>query len=66
MVNQIVTVKFKTMNKNQIVGIVRHALTFIGGIIVTNGLIDESTLLEIVGSISTLIGAVWSIIEKTK
>ena len=54
------------MNKNQIVGIVRHALTFIGGIIVTKGLIDESTLLEIVGSISTLIGAVWSIIEKTK
>lgn len=54
------------MNKNQIIGIVRHALTFLGGIIVTKGLIDESTLLEIVGSISTLIGAVWSIIEKTK
>jgi hypothetical protein len=54
------------MNKNQIIGIVRHALTFLGGIIVTKGLIDESTLLEIVGSISTLIGAIWSIIEKTK
>lgn len=62
MVNQIVTV----MNKNQIIGIVRHTLTFLGGIIVTKGLIDESTLLEIVGSISTLIGAIWSIIEKTK
>lgn len=54
------------MNKDQVIGIVRHALTFIGGIIVTKGLIEESTLLEIVGSISTLIGAVWSIIEKTK
>lgn len=54
------------MNKDQVIGIVRHALTFLGGIIVTKGLIEESTLLEIVGSISTLIGAVWSIIEKTK
>lgn len=54
------------MNKDQIIGIVRHALTFLGGIIVTKGLIEESTLLEIVGSISTLIGAIWSIVEKTK
>lgn len=54
------------MNKDQVIGIVRHALTFLGGIIVTKGLIEESTLMEIVGSISTLIGAVWSIIEKTK
>ena len=54
------------MNKDQVIGIVRHTLTFVGGIIVTKGLIEESTLMEIVGSISTLIGAVWSIIEKTK
>lgn len=54
------------MNKDQVIGIVRHALTFVGGIIVTKGLIEESTLMEIIGSISTLIGAVWSIIEKTK
>lgn len=54
------------MNKDQVIGIVRHALTFVGGIIVTKGLIEESTLMEIIGSISTLIGAIWSIIEKTK
>lgn len=54
------------MNKDQFVGIVRHTLTFFGGIIVAKGLIEESTLLEIVGSISTLIGAIWSVIHKTK
>ena len=54
------------MNKDQVIGIVRHSLTFLGGIIVTKGMIEESTLMEIIGSISTLIGAIWSIIEKTK
>ena len=66
MVNQIVTVKIKAMKKEQIMGLVRHGLTFIGGIVLSKGLVDESTLMEIVGSISTLIGSIWSIIEKSK
>jgi hypothetical protein len=53
------------MNKEQIMGLVRHGLTFIGGIILSKGIIEESTLAEIIGAISTLIGSVWSIIEKT-
>lgn len=65
-VNQTVIVKFKAMNKDQILGLVRHGLTFIGGIVLSKGLIEESTLTEIIGAISTLIGAIWSIIEKTK
>lgn len=66
MVNQIVIVKIKAMKKEQIMGLVRHGLTFIGGIVLSKGLIEESTLAEIIGSISTLIGAIWSISSKTK
>lgn len=66
MVNQIVTVKIIAMNKDQVMGLVRHGLTFIGGIVLTKGLVDESTLTEIIGAISTLIGSIWSIIDKTK
>jgi hypothetical protein len=65
-VNQTVTVNFKAMNKDQILGLVRHGLTFIGGIVLSKGLVEESTLTEIIGAISTLIGAIWSISEKTK
>jgi hypothetical protein len=54
------------MNKEQILGLVRHSLTFIGGIILSKGLIEESTLTEIIGAISTLIGSIWSISVKTK
>jgi hypothetical protein len=54
------------MSKEQILGIVRHSLTFIGGILVMKGLIDESTATEVVGGLVTLTGTIWSIIEKNK
>jgi len=54
------------MNKEQVLGIVRHALTFIGGVLVTKGLIDESTLTEVIGGVITLTGAIWSIVIKNK
>lgn len=54
------------MNKDQVMGLVRHGLTFIGGIILSKGLVEESTLTEIIGALSTLIGSIWSLIEKTK
>lgn len=52
------------MNKEQILGIVRHVLTFAGGFLVVRGKIDESTLTEIVGSLVTLAGLVWSVLDK--
>jgi len=52
------------LSKEQIMGIIRHALTFVGGIIVMKGLVDETTITEIVGGAMTLTGAVWSIIDK--
>jgi len=54
------------LTKEQILGIVRHGLTFIGGILITKGFIDEATATEIVGGIITLTGTIWSIIEKNK
>ena len=54
------------LTKEQILGIVRHGLTFIGGILITKGLIDESTLTEIIGGVITLTGTIWSVINKNQ
>lgn len=52
------------LTKEQVLGIVRHALTFAGGIVVMKGLADESVVAEITGGIMTLTGAIWSVIAK--
>jgi hypothetical protein len=60
------TIKTKIMklSKEQVLGIVRHALTFIGGIVIARGLVDETLVTEVIGSVLTLTGAIWSIIDK--
>ena len=45
---------------------IRTILTFLGGIFITKGYIDEETLMEVVGAIMTLIGVVWIYIKKNK
>jgi hypothetical protein len=52
------------LTKDQLLGIVRHGLTFIGGLLLMKGLVDEAILSEISGAVITLTGAVWSIINK--
>jgi hypothetical protein len=52
------------LTREQVLGIVRHALTFVGGIFVMKGLVDETTVTEIIGGVMTLAGAVWSVIDK--
>jgi len=52
------------LTKEQILGIVRHALTFIGGLVVMKGLVDETLVTELIGGAMTLTGAIWSIINK--
>jgi hypothetical protein len=54
------------MKKEQVLGILRHSLTFLGGLLVMKGLVDETTATEIIGGVITLVGAVWSVIEKVK
>ena len=50
--------------KEQILGFIRHALTLAGGALVANGYFNDAELLEAVGAASTLIGFVWSYIDK--
>lgn len=53
------------MNKEQKLGIIRHTLTFVGGILLAKGLVDESLLTDMVASIMVLVGGFWSIASKS-
>ncbi len=52
------------MTKEKLLGIVRHVLTFGGGILIAKGLMDDGTLTEIIGGVTTLIGTIWSLLSK--
>lgn len=54
------------INKIQGMAILRHGLTFIGGVVVMFGYLDESIWTELSGSIVALSGVIWSIVEKNK
>ncbi len=52
------------MTKEQIQGLVRHALTFIGGIVVMKGLATDAVVQELIGAALTIFAGVWSITSK--
>ena len=54
------------MTREQVLGIIRHTLTFVGGILLMKGIMDEVTWTELSGSAMTLVGTVWSIVDKNK
>jgi hypothetical protein len=54
------------LTKEQLFGIIRHTSTFVGGVLVMKGIVDEETFTEITGAIITLVGAIWSVVEKNK
>jgi hypothetical protein len=54
------------LTQEQVLGIIRHTLTFVGGIVIARGLVDETVVTEIIGGVVTLVGAIWSIIDKNK
>jgi hypothetical protein len=56
----------EVMNQEQVLGLLRHVLTVLGGGLVAKGFIEESILLEGVGLITSIIGIVWSIADKRK
>ena len=56
--------KIKNMNKEQVLGLLRHVLTFVGGAIIAKGLVDEAQTTELIGDVMALVGTVWSILAK--
>jgi hypothetical protein len=57
---------FIIMNKEQVLAIVRHTLTFIGGVLIVKGLVDESVAEQIISGVMTLTGLVWSVFDKNE
>lgn len=53
------------MNKEQKLGIIRHVLTFVGGILLAKGLVDESLLTDMIASVMVLVGGFWSVLAKS-
>jgi hypothetical protein len=52
------------MNKDVILGIVRHVLTGVGGYFIAKGAIDAAAVELLVGSVITIAGVIWSILDK--
>jgi hypothetical protein len=49
-----------TTTDSPILGFVRHILTMGGGVLITKGVLDETTLSQLVGAAMTFIGFAWS------
>jgi hypothetical protein len=54
------------MKKEQIFGVIRHTLTFVGGLLVMKGIIEDSVLESLISGIMTITGIIWSVVEKNK
>lgn len=53
------------MNMEQITSIVRQILLAAGGFAVGKGWVDNTTMIQIVGALSILIGSAWAIWSRT-
>jgi len=52
------------MTKEKWYSIIRHTLTFAGGMLVLKGYIDESVANQIIAGVMTLVGLIWGQVEK--
>lgn len=57
---------FGGLTKDKVLGLLRHVLTFVGGLLVMFGIMEDGMWLEISGIISTFVGGLWSWIQKQK
>lgn len=53
-------------SKDQWMGIIRHALTFLGAYLVATGITSEAMTSEVIGGVMTLVGFIWSVFSKPK
>ena len=49
-----------------VAGLVRHALTALGGVLVAKGYLEAGMVEEIAGAVVTLVGVVWSVVAKRR
>ena len=54
------------MTRDIWLGFARHVLTFVGGLMVTQGYVDTSTVETAVGALVTIGGVVWSVLDKKR
>jgi len=54
------------MNKEQVIGIVRHVFTAAGTIAVYKGWVDDSTVILVTGAIVAAVSGIWSTLDKTQ
>lgn len=54
------------MKKELVFGIIRHILTFLGGFLILKGYVEESFVEEAIGSVTTVVGLIWSLVIKIK
>lgn len=52
------------MTKEKWFSLIRHTLTFVGGILVLKGVIEESVVEQVISGVITLTGIIWGQIEK--
>lgn len=52
------------LTKEQWLGLLRHTLTFVGGVAVTLGYVDSTAVSEALGLTMSLVGILWSILSK--
>ena len=52
------------ISKEQVLGIVRHSLTFVGAILLVKGQVSEGQWYEISGAAMSFLSVVWSIVDK--
>lgn len=50
--------------KNTILSILRHGLTFAGGLLVTKGLLSDGTANEVAGALTTTVGLIWGAVDE--
>lgn len=52
------------MSKEQVMGVVRHVLTFGGGFVIAKGWASEADIATAVAALVSLVGVVWSFFDK--
>ena len=53
-----------SLTKEQLLGLVRHTLSFIGGILIAYSMVNPGMMNVILGSASTITSVIWSIMQK--